>query len=329
MAERQYSSQAGLIDEARSLYEKGQKAHSLGNLEEAKRCLLEASGKIFLAAERSRGVLKETRIRLAQELLAEAQSLEKKPVPKGKTSRTVPLAAGEEQGFSDSLVMQRPSVRFADVAGLKEVKEQIRMKLLYPFTHPELAEQYGIQPGGGILLYGPPGTGKTMIARAVAGEIDAAFFSVKPSAIMSQWVGKAEQNLANLFAEAETYPLSVLFLDEMEALSPKRRNSGSTVMQRLVPQLLAELDGFEKRRNPLLIIGATNEPWSIDAAMLRPGRLDRLIYVPPPDEAARLRILELNMKIIPLEKDWNLFEIANITQGFSGADMASLAHRVR
>jgi len=200
---------------------------------------------------------------------------------------------------------------------------------LYPFTHAETAARYGIQAGGGILLYGPPGTGKTLIARAVAGEIQAAFFSIKPSEVMSQWVGVAEQNVARLFSEASAYEVSVIFIDEMESLAPRRRTSGSTVMQRVVPQLLAELDGFHKRENALLLIGATNEPWAIDGAILRPGRLDRLIYVPPPDMAARIRILELNLKDAPLAHEISLDDIASHTEGYSGADMAAVAHRAR
>jgi transitional endoplasmic reticulum ATPase len=241
----------------------------------------------------------------------------------------VALSLGDDEQAAAWLVREKPNVKFADIAGLEQVKEQIRLRLLYPFTHPDIAAQYGVKAGGGILLYGPPGTGKTLIARAVAGEMEAAFFAIKPSEIMSQWVGVAEQNLARLFAEAQSYPLSVVFVDEIESLAPKRRSNQSTVMARVVPQLLAELDGFEKRLNPLLLVGATNEPWSLDSAVLRPGRLDRLIYVPPPDLPARRRILELNLKDAPLAQEVSLDEIAAHTELFSGADMAALAQRAR
>jgi SpoVK/Ycf46/Vps4 family AAA+-type ATPase len=200
---------------------------------------------------------------------------------------------------------------------------------LYPFQNPEIARQYGIRGGGGILLYGPPGTGKTMIARAVAGEIEAAFFSIKPSEVMNQWVGLSEQNIGRLFAEADRYPLSVIFIDEIESLAPKRRGQGSTIMQRVVPQILAELDGFEKRKNTLLFIGATNEPWALDPALLRPGRLDRLVYVSPPDLPARRKILELNLKNVALGEDMDFDTVAIRADRFSGADMAALAQRVR
>jgi len=218
-------------------------------------------------------------------------------------------------------------VRFDDVAGLERVKEQIRLRLIYPFTYPEQAERFGIERGGGILLYGPPGTGKTLIARAVAGEVDAAFFSVKPSEVMSKWVGEAEQNVERLFAAARSYPRSVIFIDEVESLVPRRRSSGSTVMQRVVPQILAELEGFEQREGALLFVGATNEPWTLDPAVLRPGRFDDKIYVPLPDGAARRRILELNLRDRPLAPDVDLNALAELLEGYSGADVVNICNK--
>ena len=318
-----------LISQAASDFRAGTECKASGDPVAARRSFLQAAEKLMLAAGKSSGRLRESRKQLADELLAEANSL-KQSFPQGHpTSSAHPVSIGNDEQAATWMVSERPNVTFADVAGLENVKEQIRLKLLYPFTHQEYAKQYGIQPGGGILLFGPPGTGKTLIARAVAGEMEAAFFAIKPSEIMSQWVGVAEQNIARLFTEAKKFPTSVIFIDEMEALAPKRRSSNSTVMQRVVPQLLAELDGFEKRETALLFVGATNEPWAIDSAVLRPGRLDRLIYVPPPDLPARTRILELNLKGAPLTPDISLDEIAAHSEGFSGADMNALARRVR
>ena len=324
-----------LLAEATREFRAGEDTRGRGEFAKAKGHFLRAAEKLFLAANASRGRLRETRKRLALELLAEAEALNRLPSqvtarPGAQpTSPAQPLSLGDDLQAAAWLVHERPQVSFAEIAGLEDVKEQIRLKLLYPFTHPEIAAQYGIKPGGGLLLYGPPGTGKTLIARAVAGEIQAAFFAIKPSEVMSQWVGVAEQNISRLFAEASAYPLSVIFIDEVESLAPRRRSSASTVMARVVPQLLAELDGFDKRANPLLLIGATNEPWAIDNAILRPGRLDRLIYVPPPDAPARCRILELNLRDAPLAEDVLLEAIADRTAGFSGADMAALAQRAR
>lgn len=321
------------LHEAQRLFQQGVTARSNGDSKKARRYFLEAAEKLFIAAQNSRGHLQETRTHQAQELLKEAKALQKPDKAVRPARHNAPpsqaISQQDDEAASPWLVSDRPDISFEDVAGLEEVKEQIRLKLLYPFIYPAQASRYKIEPGGGILLYGPPGTGKTMIARAVAGEVEAAFFAIKPSEIMSQWVGKAEQNLAQLFAEANAHPVSVVFVDETESLAPKRRTSHSTVMQRVVPQLLAELDGFHKRENALLFIGATNEPWAIDGAILRPGRLDRLIYVPPPDPIARQRILELNLGGVPLSADISLPEIAAQTEGFSGADIASLARRTR
>jgi len=253
-----------------------------------------------------------------EQRLQQARALVERVGHVGKRS-SVPVNEGQEN--VPWILETRPDVHFEDVAGLDEVKETILLRMVYPFTRPDLAKRYRIRTGGGILLYGPPGTGKTLLARAVAGEIDAAFFYIKPSNIMSKWVGEAEQNVAKLFEAARRYPRAVIFIDEIDGLIPKRRSTHSTVMQRLVPEILQQLQGLEEHDTPLLLIGATNEPWALDPAMLRPGRFDHKIYVPLPDEQARRRILELNLKDRPLAEDVDLDELAHMTAGYSGADL--------
>lgn len=320
-----------LLTSAQADYHQALIMHENKNFQKARQLLLHTAKALFMAAQISFGPLKNSRQTLAEQIYKEAQALINQssthPPRMNINPQKEKVDTTEEQSNA-WLVLERPDVKFDQIAGLESVKEEIRLKLLYPFQHPELALEYGITTGGGILLYGPPGTGKTMIARAVAGEIDAAFFAIKPSEIMSQWVGVAEQNLQNLFASAEEYPVSVIFIDEIESLAPKRRSSHSTVMQRVVPQLLAEMDGFSKRKNTLLMIGATNEPWSIDNAILRPGRLDRLIYVSPPDHTARKKILEMNLYNKPLSPTVEFDHLAQRTAGFSGADVTALSRRV-
>jgi transitional endoplasmic reticulum ATPase len=226
-------------------------------------------------------------------------------------------------------VAEKPSIRFGDIAGLDDVKEQIRIKMIYPFTHAEKAKKYRIRTGGGILLYGPPGTGKTMIAKAVAGELDATFFAIAPSEILNKWVGESEKNIRKLFDAARKCERAIVFIDEVEALTPPRRD-GETggVMQRVVPQILNELDGFDRKEgHHLLFMGATNEPWNIDSAMLRPGRLDEKIYVGLPDAKARGQILRMNLKDVPLE-NIDLDAMAAKLDGYSGADIAYLCRKV-
>jgi transitional endoplasmic reticulum ATPase len=297
-----------------------------GENEAARFDLLKAAEFLFRAAEGSTGDLRAKRTAMAENLLQTARGLER-GAPAGRGT-AVPEAVGGAGGEdSPWLVHERPQVRFDDVAGLEDVKEQVKIKLVYPFTHPELAKKFGVKPGGGVLLYGPPGTGKTLLARAVAGEIEAAFYSVTPSEIMSKWVGEAEQNVARLFEAARSQPRAVIFIDEVESLAPRRSVTNSTVMARVVPQILAELDGFDSKKGALLFIGATNEPWALDEAILRPGRLDEKLYVPLPDRAARLRVLEIRLRDKPLAAGVNLGELADLLDGYSGADIAGICSK--
>lgn len=237
---------------------------------------------------------------------------------------------GDEDGpnAQDWVVREKPTTRFDDIAGLDEVKSEIYLKMIYPFQHADLATHYGIDVGGGMLLYGPPGTGKTMFARAVACELDATMFVVTPAQLMSKWVGEAEQNVRKLFDAAKAEQKSIIFLDEVEAMVPKRRSNDSTVMQRVVPQILQEIEGFDRRAGrALLFLGATNEPWSLDAAMMRPGRLDAKVYIPLPDAAARFRLLEIYLGKRPLDDDVDFAALSEKLGGYSGADIKAVAER--
>ena len=214
------------------------------------------------------------------------------------------------------------------MAGLDEVKENIRLKMVYPFEHPELARKFGVKPGGGVLLYGPPGTGKTMLAKATAGELDATFFRISPADILSKWVGEAEQNMKKLFDAAANEERAVIFIDEIEALVPARRDEGSSVMQRLVPQILQGMEGFDKKNtSPVLFMGATNVPWQLDTAVLRPGRFDEKVYIPLPDLAARRKMLEIYLGKRPVAEQVDFDELARRMEGFSGADIKYIADR--
>jgi transitional endoplasmic reticulum ATPase len=237
-------------------------------------------------------------------------------------------AEGEGQSSANQwIVKEKPTVRFDDVAGLDDVKEDIRLKMVYPFEHPELAERFGIRGGGGVLLYGPPGTGKTLLAKATAGEIDATFFTVSPADLLSKWVGEAEQNIKKLFDAARAEKKSVIFIDEIEALIPSRRDEGSSVMQRVVPQILQGMEGFDKKTTPIMFMGATNVPWQLDPAVLRPGRFDEKVYIPLPDLPARRKMLELYLARRPVADDIDLNALAERLDGYSGADIKYICDR--
>jgi transitional endoplasmic reticulum ATPase len=214
--------------------------------------------------------------------------------------------------------------KLSDVAGLEDVKAELREKVIEPFTRPELFERFKLQKGGGVLMYGPPGNGKTFIARAIAGEMNAKFFPVNAAEIKSKWVGDTEKNLQKLFDEAKQHPKSVIFLDEVDHLLAARGNRKIGA----VTQFLSLSDGLIKIKNCMLMLAATNKPWMLDEAVIRPGRLGTHIYVGPPDLKAREAILSLNLKLVPTE-NFSLAEIAVGTENYSGADIAELCDHAK
>ncbi len=312
---------------------KGLDARRAGQWDSARVYLLEAArSMVNLGKAAPSEELKSARAAMAEKLLQLARDCQQAGSERRHVSSAMSNVASSEAPSDEKSagwrLSEKPSLRFSDVAGLDEVKEEIRLKMLYPLEQPELAKRFGIRAGGGVLLYGPPGTGKTMLARATAGEIDAAFFRVSPADILSKWVGEAEQNIKKLFDEARKASRAIIFIDEIEALVPARRDDGSSVMQRVVPQILQEMEGIDKKAdNCLLFMGATNVPWQLDPAVLRPGRFDERIYIPLPDLPARQKLLEIYLKHRPLADDVNLDGLAVQLEGFSGADIKYLCDR--
>jgi len=314
---------------------KGIARFRMGELEEAKYHFLKAAEYLLQLAKETDGALRAARMKQAQELVTLAKTVKERRQKVREQAAAIKAGAPppdeDKSGVpKDWTLSEKPKIRFDDIAGLDDVKEQIRIKMIFPFTYPEKAKRYKVKTGGGILLYGPPGTGKTMIAKAVAGELDATFFAIAPAEILNKWVGESEKNIRKLFETARNCPKAVVFIDEVESLIPKRRDAeAGGVMARVVPQILSELDGFEAREGQnVMFMGATNEPWSIDYAMLRPGRLDEKVYVGLPDRTARKRILELNLKDIPLCDDVDPEALADRLDGYSGADIAYLCRKV-
>jgi transitional endoplasmic reticulum ATPase len=316
--------------------QKGLDARRAGQWDSARIYLLEAARTMVALSKEAQGEeLREGRRQMAAKLLDLARDCEEAKREKrvqGSGSRAQDRAERSSEGEGEQsaeqwIVKERPSIRFDDVAGLDDVKEDIRLKMVYPFEHAELAEKFGIRGGGGVLLYGPPGTGKTMLAKATAGEIEATFFTISPADILSKWVGEAEQNVKKLFDAARGEKRSVIFIDEIEALVPARRDEGSSVMQRVVPQILSGMEGFDKKVTPVLFMGATNVPWQLDPAVLRPGRFDEKVYIPLPDLAARRKMLDIYLGKRPVADEVDLDGLAHRLEGYSGADIKYICDR--
>ncbi len=214
-------------------------------------------------------------------------------------------------------------VHYEDIGGLKAEIQKIREMVELPIRYPELFERLGIEPPKGVLLYGPPGTGKTLLAKAVANESDANFISISGPELVSKFVGESEEKLRQIFKEANEKAPTIIFMDEIDAIAPKREEATNEVERRMVSQLLTLLDGMPPR-GQVIVLAATNRPDAIDPALRRPGRFDREIEIGVPDRNARKEILQIHTRNMPVAKDVNLDELADITHGYTGADIAAL-----
>lgn len=217
----------------------------------------------------------------------------------------------------------RTVITFADVGGMEDVKEQIRLKIIHPFQHPELYAAYGKRAGGGVLLYGAPGCGKTHIARATAGELGSSFLWIGLEDVLSMVFAESEQNLHELFEQARRSAPCVVFFDEVDALGARRSDLRTSPGRQLINQFLAELDGVATENEGILFLAATNAPWHVDDAFRRPGRFDRVVFVPPPDRDARREVLRIHLEG-RLQEEIDLTRLADRTKEYSGADLQSI-----
>jgi len=226
-------------------------------------------------------------------------------------------------------VVEVPNITWNDIGGLVDVKNELRELVQYPIEHPEKFEKFGMSPSRGVLFYGPPGCGKTLLAKAVANECQANFISIKGPELLTMWFGESESNVRDCFAKARAAAPCVLFFDELDSIAQQRGGSqgdGGGAGDRVMNQLLTEMDGVGAKKN-VFIIGATNRPDIIDPALMRPGRLDQLIYIPMPDYESRLSILRAVLRKSPINKDVDLQYLAAQTEKFTGADLTEICQR--
>lgn len=224
------------------------------------------------------------------------------------------------------VLVQRPNVRWEDIGGLQGIKDELAEAIEWPLKHADLFAEADVKPPKGILLYGPPGTGKTMIAKAVAATSEANFISIKGPELISKWVGESEKGVREVFRKARQAAPCVVFFDELDAIAPRRGSEGDAhVTERVISQLLTELDGLEDLKG-VVVIAATNRPDIIDEALLRPGRFDRILEVPPPDKDARKQIVQIHTKKKPLDSDVKLDKLVEMTDGMTGAEIAAIVN---
>lgn len=318
------------IEAFNSFYQQAKDLYATGNISEAREMFLKAAS---LANDIS--VTSQT-----YDVKMEYHKLAVKMLEFAKTKcvKQEPIVSASTDNDTDTPSFTTESadggITFADVAGLEDVKEQIIFHVLEPMRNPELANEFGIKPGGKILLYGPPGTGKTFIARAIAGEVNATFYAVNCQDLISKYMGDSSKQLDKLFEEAQKNEKAIIFFDEFDSVASKRGDGSGGVdaeMARFVATFLTKVDGFKQsdKNQMLLLIAATNRPWALDSAMLRGGRFDTQIYVGVPDQKAREFMVNKEMSKLPLDPDVDLQKLAMTLEGYGGGDIVAICDRIR
>ncbi len=284
----------------------------------------------FALAKNTTGPVSTSYVATAEGWLEIAEKLKTAKLPKSDgVMDNVGGAKSEGTDVDDSefRCTMDTGVSFDDIAGMAGAKAAVMDMIVNPMKHPEKAKTFGIKPGGGIILYGPPGNGKTMFGKAIAHEIAAPFFYASGAQIRSKWHGESEQKLSKLIKTAQSHPVAVLFLDEIDGLFPRRTETTAAVDTRLVSQFLADVGGFKDSPNTLLLLGATNKPWDIDEAVFRTGRFDEKLYIGAPDAEVRRGILKKLFDSTVVDEDVDIDMLAEELALYSGSDVVGLVRK--
>ncbi len=322
-----------LNDKFNIYYEKAKKEQQNGNTVLARRNFLLAAETMMKLAKLSSENLKKARFERAKRLLEYAEGISSGTITSNENSTSNAQKPKSTNIAKDKELIKQwksatvPDIKFSDVAGLEDVKRAITIRMINPIKYPDKYNLYNKKSGGGVLLYGPPGTGKTMIAKAIASEVNAKFYVVKGSDIVSKWVGESEKNINTLFETAKQDDLAIIFIDELDSLIGSR---GLDVHNdKRVNEFLQQIDGFASKNSNLLILGATNRPWDVDGAAMRSGRFSQKIYVPLPDAPAREFLFNKFISGVPIANDVIIEKLVELTNNYSGADIEELCERAK
>ena len=308
-------------------------AESRGNIEGARKLYKAAALALCEMAKLESGETRKQRVMHAESILDMANRLgkpaEPQPAANGGAGAPVGQNAGSEEDSDNPWKSEGiPSTTFDDVVGMEDVKQLIRTHVLDQIKYPELYTQYGLKGGTGVLLFGLPGTGKTTIARAIANEIAAPLYTVQLSDVLNKWVGESEKRIKQLFDKARSTPTSLIFFDDFDALGMERQDDGNH-NNKIIVELINQMDGFRKSENTIVLLAATNKPWMIDSALMRPGRFEHHFYVPLANHEARIVLVKKILGDVPVACDLNMDCVSDLLVGYNGADIVSVVNSAK
>ena len=321
-----------LYQEYRADIEAARNAEQRGNIDGAKRLYRQAALDLCEMASLESGETKRQRTLHAEEIFNKAKSLEanRRPSTAASSAAAQPGSApGEKQTNVGEEKKNSwecegiPSTTFDDVVGMEDVKQLIRQRVINQIRYPEVYAQFKLKGGTGVLLFGLPGTGKTTIARAIAHEFDAPLYTVKGSDVRNKWVGESEKLIRQLFDKARSTPTSLIFFDDFDDLGKKRQDDGDH-NDKIIVELINQMDGFQKNTNTIVLLAASNKPWMIDSARMRPGRFEHHFYVPLANHEARILLVNKNLADVPVAPDIDMDRISDLLKGYNGADIVSV-----
>lgn len=308
-------------------------AEQRGNIEGARKLYRQAALDLCEMARLESGETKRQRTLHAEEIFNKAKSLERSQQTSGPTGTAAPPVSGGspgKQAINDGAEEKNPwecegipETTFDDVVGMEDVKQLIRQRVINQIRYPDVYAQFKLKGGTGVLLFGLPGTGKTTIARAIAHEFDAPLYTVKGSDIRNKWVGESEKLIRQLFDKARSTPTSLIFFDDFDDLGKKRQDNGDH-NDKIIVELINQMDGFQKNTNTIVLLAASNKPWMIDSALMRPGRFEHHFYVPLANHEARIVLVNKNLTDVPISPDMDMDRISDLLKGYNGADIVAV-----